>query len=32
MNISVTETGVLINRAKKKIQQKLVKQFKWLWV
>jgi RNA polymerase sigma-70 factor (ECF subfamily) len=28
MNISVTETGVLINRAKKKIQQKLVKQFK----
>jgi len=27
MDISVTETGVLINRAKKNIQKKLIKQF-----
>ena len=28
MDISVTETGVLINRARKKLQKKLVEQFK----
>lgn len=28
MNISVTETGVLINRAKKQIQKKLIQYFK----
>jgi RNA polymerase sigma-70 factor (ECF subfamily) len=28
MDISVSETGVLINRAKKKLQQKLVDRFK----
>jgi RNA polymerase sigma-70 factor (ECF subfamily) len=28
MDTSVTETGVLINRAKKKLQKKLIDQFK----